>query len=612
MGGWKPRLGAHVDAHGVSFRVWATRPRRVELVVEERGGTRRTVPMEREGPFWVARLEGAGPGLRYGYLLDGSGPYPDPCARRQPEGWRGLSEVVDPTAFPWSCAAWEAPPVHELVIAEIHIGTWTDEGTFASAAERLGELAAIGFTAVELMPVATFEGSRGWGYDVVCPFAPFEPYGGPEGLRRFVDAAHAAGLAVILDVVFNHLAPAARFLEAFAQEWFAPGEETPWGPALNFDGPGSELGRAHVAECLLHWAHEYRVDGFRLDATHAIRDRSPRHIIAELRQALDGATAPKRLYLIAETHENDVRYLKPLDDGGLGCDAVWADDFRHAVMSLVEEARQGRTAGFTGSAVEVARTIAQGWLFEGQRDPGFGALRGTAARRQPPYQFVYALEHHDHVANVQLGERIPQILGRGMLRAVTALALLLPHTPLLFQGQEFASTGRFYYFADPEPERRAAVRTGRRRELEALRGTAAGLESLPEPDHPEAFECSKLDWGEARWGYGRLHREFVRRVVRIRREDAVIAAARRTPAPLETWAEGEAVVVHVRADGGERVIVANFGHRRRIELPAGRAWKVVFHSNDAETGGSGAVPVVDPDTHRAMLPARCTALFAPA
>lgn len=609
---WLPQLGAIADDDGVTFRVWASRPARVELLVEEPDGRHRTVPMEREGVYWRGRLEGARAGLRYGYLLDGAGPFPDPCARRQPEGPSGLSEVVDPRLFRWTCEGWTPLPPHELVIAEIHVGTWTPEGTFDAAAARLAELASLGFTAVELMPVATFEGSRGWGYDPVLPFAPFEPYGGPDGLRRFVDAAHAAGLAVILDVVFNHLAPSARFLEAFAPEWFKLAEETPWGPALNFDGPGCEHVRQHVAECLLHWACEYRVDGFRLDATHAIVDGSPRHIIAELRAALERALPGRRPYLIAETHENDVRYLKPVAEGGLGCDAVLADDFRHAVAALFDDARQGRTAGFTGSAAEIARTIVQGWLFEGQRDPGFGALRGTAARRQPPYQFLYALEHHDHVANLQLGDRLPTLLGRGALRAATALALLLPQTPLLFQGQEFAATSPFFYFADPPPERTEAVRQGRRRELAGLRGTAAGLEALPDPDDPRAFACSKLDWSQAAVGYGRLHREFVRRLLRLRREDPVLSAARRTPAPFDAWAEGEAVVVHVKAGGSERLIAANFGHRRRIELPPGGAWRVTFHSNDAATGGNGAVPIVDPDTHRAMLPARCTAFFVPA
>jgi maltooligosyltrehalose trehalohydrolase len=609
---WLPQLGAVPDDDGVTFRVWATRPTRVELLVEEPDGRQHTVPMEREGAYWRARLEGARPGLRYGYLLEGSGPYPDPCARRQPGGPEGLSQVVDPRQFRWTCGEWTPPPAHELVIAEIHVGTWTPEGTFDAAAARLPELATTGFTAVELMPVATFEGNRGWGYDTVLPFAPFEPYGGPDGLRRFVDAAHTVGLAVILDVVFNHLAPSARFLEAFAPEWFRRDVETPWGPALNFDGPGCEHVRRHVVECLLHWACEYRIDGFRLDAAHAIADTSPRHIIAELRAALERALPERRPYLIAETPENDVRYLKPTVEGGLGCDAVWADDFRHAVTSLFDEARQGRTAGFTGSATEVARTIVQGWLFEGQRDPGFGALRGTVARRQPPYQFVYALEHHDHVANLQLGDRLPTLLGRGALRAATALTLLLPQTPLLFQGQEFAANSPFFYFADPPPERRTAVRQGRHRELAGLRGTEAGLGALPDPDDPRAFASSKLDWGQATVGYGSLHREFVRRLLRLRREDPVLTAARHATAPLDAWAEGEVVVVHVKAGGSERLIAANFGHRRRIELPPGRAWKVTFHSNDPATGGNGAAPIVDPDTLRAMLPARCTAFLVPA
>lgn len=613
MAGVKGRLpfGAHVEGDGVNFCVWATRPARVDVVVESRG-QRERLPMSREGDVWMARVDGAGAGLRYGFLVDGVGPFPDPCARRQPEGLVGLSEVVDPNGYQWRTSSWTRPEACDLVIAELHVGTYTPEGTFEAAAARLPYLAELGFNAVELMPVATFEGSRGWGYDVVLPFAPFEPYGGPEGLRHFVDTAHRHGLAVLLDVVFNHLAPGARFLEAFAPEWFAEGRETPWGPALNFDGPGCNQVRRHVVECLLHWVREYRVDGFRLDATHAIVDRSERHILAELRHQLDGALPDARPFIIAETNENDVRYLKSVAEDGLGCDAVWSDDFRHAVAAaMFDEGREGRIAGFTGSASEVARTIVQGWLFEGQRDPGMGTLRGTVARRQPPYQFVYALEHHDHVANMQLGTRLPLLFGRDGLRAATMLALLLPQTPLLFQGQEFATTRPFFYFADPSPERVEAVREGRRRELTGLIGRERSFAGMPDPDDIAAFERSKLDWSEEEYGYGRLHREFVRRLLHMRRTDDVLRAARRTPASLVAWSEEGVVVVHMMATSGERLLVANFGHRRRIELPPGRCWRVTYTSNDAASGGNGAVAVVDPDLNRATIPARSAAFFVP-
>lgn len=613
MEGWRPLFGAVVGEGGTTFRVWAPRPGKVELLLREPGERERLLSMERDADLWTAFVPGVGAGARYGYLLDGRGPFPDPCARRQPEGPTGLSEVVDPHGYPWGDDAWQPPPPWQLAIYELHVGTFTGEGTYAAAARHLPALRDLGFTAVELMPVATFEGRRGWGYDPMFPCAPHEAYGAPDELRRFVDTAHQNGLAVILDVVFNHLAPTAEFFREFSDEWFCEREGTPWGPAPNFEGRAGLRVREHVAEWLLHWVHEYHVDGFRLDATHAIDERRRWAVLGELRRALERhARAGTRPYLIAETPENEVRYLKGEERGGVGCDAVWADDFRHALVAMLEEGRHGRLAGFGGSAVEVARTIEQGWLFEGQRDPGRGGLRGTAARRQPPYQFVYALEHHDHVGNVQLGERLAARVGRGDLRAATMLLLLLPHTPLVFQGQEFASTRPFFFFAEPRQERVEEVRRGRLRELRAIVGTEAALDAVPPPDHPAAFARSTLDWGESEWGYGRLHRAFVRQLLALRHEDPVLAAARQSEAALTAWAEGEVVLVHIRAAGSERLLAANFGHRRRVELPLPLTWRVAAHSNDPTTGGNGVAPTIDPEARRAMLPAHCAAYFVPA
>ncbi|MGH2634350.1 MAG: malto-oligosyltrehalose trehalohydrolase, partial [Tepidiformaceae bacterium] len=535
---WRPELGAVVDTDGVTrFRVWAPDVRDIVLVIKS-GSVEREIAMTRDPDgYYEATVNDAGAGTRYGYRVDGGGPYPDPCSRRQPDGVGGPSEVVDPHAFSWTDASWAPPPFDELVISESHIGTLTPGGTFDSASERLGELRRTGFTAIELMPVASFPGRWNWGYDGAAMFAPAEVYGGPDGLRRFVDAAHRAGLAVVLDVVYNHFGPDGNYTGIYSKQYVTDRYHTPWGPAINYDGPGSEDVRAFFVENLLHWTHEYHIDGFRLDATHAIFDASPQHILAAISAAAERWPRLRtRPYLMAESHENDVRYITPRHLGGFGFDAVWADDFHHAVRSLFETQREGYFRGFRGDMRQVMMTLRHGFLFEGQFDEGVNSRRGTHARQSPWPTFIYCLQNHDQVGNRALGDRLDSVASQKDVLALTLLLLLLPQTPLLFQGQEFLASSPFLYFTDHEPELGNAVTEGRRGEFQAFSAfrDEAFRAIIPDPQAAETFERSRLRVEEGQSGVRKLAWDLHRAAIDIRANDSVLKAYRQERLPMTT------------------------------------------------------------------------------
>ncbi len=380
---------------GVRFRVWAPAAARVEVELEHG-----RVALERaEDGTWHGRVPDIAAGTRYRYRLNGDAAFPDPYSRSQPEGPHGPSEVVDPTAFEWHDAAWQRPRIEGQAIYQVQIGTFTPEGTFEGVIGQLPRLKQLGVTAIEPLPVAEFPGERNWGYDGVDLFAPSHVYGGPDGLKRLVDAAHQHGLGVILDVVYNHLGPDGNYLRAYSNDYFTERYHTPWGDAINYDGPNSQWVRKLVVDNARFWFDEYHVDGLRLDATHAIYDSSATHILAALSKAVDGV-------LIAETHENDVRYLRSRSDGGFGIDAVWADDFHHTLRRYLVGDREGYYADYVGTLDEVAQCINQGWLYEGQPSPRSGTPRGTVARNQPAQQFVYVIQNHDQVGNRPFGERL--------------------------------------------------------------------------------------------------------------------------------------------------------------------------------------------------------------
>jgi len=487
-------LGAAVTPGGTRFRVWAPTARRVEVLLEQGGGH----PLAAEpGGYHVATVAGVAAGARYRLRVDGRGPFPDPASRFQPEGVHGPSEVVDADAFRWGDGGWSGLALRELVLYELHVGTFSPEGTFAGAAARLPALRELGVTAVELMPVADFPGRRNWGYDGAAPFAPARCYGTPDELRRLVDEAHRLGLGVLLDVVYNHLGPDGNYLGALSPRYFTGRHQTPWGDAVNYDGEGSEGVRAYVAENALHWIREYHFDGLRLDATHAIVDDSSRHVLAELADRIR-AEAGRPALVIAEDERNLAALVRPPSAGGMGLDAVWADDFHHQMRVRLTGERDGYFADFTGEVEALARTLRQGWLFTGQHSGVHGRARGSDPAGVPLERFVFCVQNHDQVGNRAFGDRLHHVIDAAAWRAAVALLLLAPETPLLFQGQEWAATSPFLYFTDHEAELGRLVTEGRRREFRRFAAFASpdARERIPDPQAEATFERSRLAWEE--------------------------------------------------------------------------------------------------------------------
>jgi maltooligosyltrehalose trehalohydrolase len=577
---WQPTLGAIPGREGTRFRVWAPEVQRVELVLD--GGP--TLELERGGDGHHQQLvPGVGAGARYCYRLDGRGPFPDPASRRQPEGVHGPSEVIDPSSFRWTDGGWPGLDPAALVAYELHVGTFTTEGTFAAAAGRLAALRDLGVTAVELMPVAAFPGQRNWGYDGVAPFAPASAYGTPDDLRALADAAHGLGLGVLLDVVYNHLGPDGNYLGAFSRHYFDPATHTPWGWALNFGGAQSGPARAYFLENAAHWLCEYHLDGLRLDATHAIVDRSTPHLLAEL-ASLAHSRSPRGL-AIAEDERNLAR-LVAAPPAGDGLDAVWSDDLHHQVRRRLAGDRDGYYADFDGTSADLAETLRRGWFYVGQPSRRTGKPRGTDPAGLPPERFVVFLQNHDQVGNRAFGDRLHHGLAPEAWRAAVALLLSAPQSPLLFMGQEWSASTPFLYFTDHEPELGRLVTEGRRREFagfEAFRDPAR-REQIPDPQAAATFAASRLRWDE-REGPGhaevvRLHRDLLR----LRREVLLPRRPRLAPRP----AGPDAVVL----DAGDLAVVVRLEGAGDVELPAalGPAPRLLLSTEDPAYAPDPAPP----------------------
>ncbi len=497
---WRPCLGACVRQGGVFFRVWAPRAQSLEVALERVGRPLTTEKLERgRDGYFEALLRSAAPGDEYRYRVDGKGPYPDPASRFQPAGVHGPSLVVDPGAYAWTDGDWRGVPSGEMIFYELHLGTFTAEGTFDGAAAKLHALAELGVTALELMPVADFPGRRNWGYDGAALFAPARCYGDPDRFRAFVDAAHRLGLAVFLDVVYNHFGPNGNYTGAFSPGYLAPARSSPWGAAVNFDGEGSRQVRDFFIENARHWIHEYHLDGLRLDATHALVDERPRHFLAELGERVRASLpAGRRVALIAEDNRNIARIVRPPAEGGWGMDAVWADDFHHQMRHLLAGDREGYYADYEENIEDLALILRQGWLYTGQYSRYFKAPRGAPTDGLAPERFVFCLQNHDQIGNRAFGERFNQQIDAAAFRAASVLLLTAPQTPLLFMGQEWGAATPFLYFTDHEPELGKRITQGRRRELEAFSGPAARepRAPIPDPQALETFERSRLMWEE--------------------------------------------------------------------------------------------------------------------
>ncbi|MGI8777444.1 MAG: malto-oligosyltrehalose trehalohydrolase [Acidimicrobiales bacterium] len=497
--------------------MWAPKADRVDVVVGER-----RVAMD--GPDqrgWFRTTTEAEPDADYAFSLDGGPPLPDPRSPWQPGGVHGPSRRVDHRTFAWTDEAWAPPSLAEGVVYELHVGTFSPAGTFAGAVARLDHLVALGITAVELMPVAEFPGRRGWGYDGVHLWAAHSAYGGPDGLKRLVDACHARDLAVVLDVVYNHLGPDGNYLPQFAP-YFTDRYSTPWGEAVNFDGPDSDDVRAFVVDNACMWIRDYHFDGLRLDAVHAIVDTSAVHVVEEIADAVHRVAADlgRPAWVVAESDLNDPRVVRSPDIGGWGCDAQWSDDFHHALHAVLTGERTGYYADF-GSLAQLAKALRQAYVYDGCRSPHRRRRHGRPPTGVAPTRFFGFLQNHDQVGNRATGERSGALMGTGRLKIAAALVLCSPFVPMLFQGEEWAASTPFQYFTDHgDAELGRAVSDGRRREFAAF---GWELDDVPDPQDRETFRRSRLDWDEV----GRSpHAEMLawhRELIRLRREVPALA-----------------------------------------------------------------------------------------
>ena len=584
-------IGAEPHAgEGVHFRVWAPRRSKVEVVFEG-GGAAVDLARESSGYFSGVAPQ-AGPGSLYRFRLDGGDAFPDPASRFQPEGPHGPSEVIDPGVFRWSDQTWRGVNLPGPVIYEMHVGTFTREGTWEDARWRLKALRETGVTVLELMPVADFPGRFGWGYDGVGLFAPVSIYGRPDDFRRFVDDAHALGLAVILDVVYNHLGPDGNYLKEYSTDYFTDRYENEWGDAINFDGQNSAPVREWVTTNAAYWAAEYHLDGLRLDATQQMFDASPEHICASVTKAFRAAAGARQAIIVAEDETQRARLARPIEEGGYGLDGLWNDDFHHSTIVAVSGRNEAYYSDYQGRPQELISTVKYGFLFQGQRSRWQSNRRGTPAYGLRPEQFINSLQNHDQVANQGLGLRLHRITSPGRYRAITAFLLLSPGTPMLFQGQEFAASAPFLYFADHRGELRRMVSKGRA-EFMSQFPSLAKVEP-PDPCLAETFEACKLDWSErelhaADW---RLHRDLLELRRRLPRDVLDAAVLSDECFVLRSWGGP-------RAQQQGWLLFLNLGRDLWIDVaaepliapPPDLAWCLEWSSEERIYGGMGTPPV---------------------
>lgn len=590
-------IGAEIQAGGgTHFRVWAPRRSLVEVAIEDAGGSREFHALEPEaGGYFSGLAPSAMAGSLYRFRLDsGETLFPDPASRYQPQGPHGPSRVVDPSAFQWTHGKWSGPDEKRLVIYEMHIGTFTREGTWSAAAREFPELASLGITLIEVMPVADFPGRFGWGYDGVDIFAPTRLYGAPDDFRKFVDKAHGCGMGVILDVVYNHLGPGGNYLKEFSADYFTGRYACEWGDAVNFDGDNSGPVREFFLSNAAHWIAEYRLDGLRVDATQQIFDSSPRNILAELSEQTRAAAGSRRIVLVAENEPQHTGLARPLAAGGCGFDALWNDDFHHTSIVALTGRREGYFYDYLGTPQEFVSAMKRGYLYQGQYYAWQQKSRGTPTAGISPRVFVNYIQNHDQVANTGQGLRIQMRTSPGLYRAFTALLLLGSGTPLLFQGQEFAASSPFLYFADHNPELAKLVKEGRMQFMSQFRSITGIMKMLiSNPGDPDTFEKSKLDLSERE--SHRNEYDMHRDLLKIRREDPAFRDMEQ--GSIDGAVLGpEAFIIRYFVDGGrDRLLVMNLGRDLNLDPapepllapPEGRSWRLIWSSENPKYGGAG-------------------------
>jgi maltooligosyltrehalose trehalohydrolase len=586
-------------AGGVDFRVWAPDRSQVRVVLESGPGSPAVVALEQEAHgYHSVFCPQASEGTLYRYELDSDAlRYPDPASRYQPDGPHGPSQVIDPSRFEWSDRHWRGVKREGQIIYEMHIGTFSQDGTWEGARQELAELGNVGVTVVEVMPVADFPGRFGWGYDGVGMFAPTWLYGQPDDMRSFINEAHAHGIAVILDVVYNHFGPDGNYLRAFSP-WYFGQHKNDWGEGINFDGEHSRPVREFYEANAAYWISEFHLDGMRLDATHEIHDRSPRHILSDIGRAARSAAGDRSILLVAENEAQQTLLVRPENEGGYGLDALWNDDFHHSALVALTGRNEAYYSDYEGAAQEFVSAAKYGYLYQGQWYRWQKQARGTPALDLPPAAFVNFIQNHDQVSNSARGARPDRLTAPGKYRAMTGLLMLMPGTPMLFQGQEFGATTPFLFFCDHKAEISKLVREGRAGFLSQFRSL-----SLPEmqsvfadPGNPHTFESTKLDFSEREKNAGiyQLHKDLIA----LRRADPIFSN------PLPRGVDGavlspDAFVLRFFSDThGHRLLLVNLGTdlylspcpEPLLAPVSGRPWRVIWSSEDPKYGGLGTFP----------------------
>jgi maltooligosyltrehalose trehalohydrolase len=639
MSDWNPTLGALSSSRGTTFRVWAPERLSVEVVYEMAGssavvlepadvgfafrrpmmGHLKVAPTIESGVgaidsdvgviestvgaafrrptirrlvqdangYWSATFTDIPSGALYKYRLDGSDDlvFPDPASRYQPFGVHGPSQVIDPAFFRWTDASWVPRSLDEAIFYELHIGTFTPEGTFRAAIERLPYLTRLGVTAIEIMPVGDFPGERNWGYDGVAIFAPARCYGTPDDLRALVDAAHAHGLAVYLDVVYNHFGPDGAYANVFSPYYFSNAHSSPWGAGVNLDRPHSAAVRRFFIENALHWVGEYHIDGLRLDATHALVDDGATHFLAEL-TATVREHVDRPVTFVAEDHRNLSHMLQPVDRGGWGIDAVWADDFHHQMRVHAAGDRESYFSDYSGAVHDLVTTLRQGWFFTGQPSSHVGSMRGTDPSAIAPQQFVICIQNHDQIGNRADGARLHHQIAPDVYRALSALFLFAPQTPLLFMGQEWAATTPFLFFTDHHDELGRKVTEGRREEFRSFAAFSDPLDRarIPDPQTADTFERSRLAWDELDRPPHDGVRQWYERLIALRR---VLAPARRGTYNVDQIDDHTIAVRRFDRRGRPVLLVARIsGSSAEIPVPLDTPSDVLLTTEDVAVDGT--------------------------
>ncbi len=603
-------VGAEVlPQGGTHFRVWAPRRKTVEVVLDSESARPTILELysEADGYFSGVALD-AGVGTLYRYRLDGGESYPDPASRFQPAGPHGASQVVDPGLFRWTDNEWPGVSLEGQVIYEMHVGTFTSEGTFAAASEQIPELVNLGITVIEIMPVADFVGNFGWGYDGVSLFAPTRLYGRPADFRKFVDKAHSSGLGVILDVVYNHLGPDGNYLGQFAPNFLSDRHRTDWGDAINYDGDLSGPIREFFSCNAGYWIEEFHLDGLRFDSTQDIFDDSPEHILAVMSRRARAAAGDRSIILIAENEPQQVKLVKPLDQDGYGLDGLWNDDFHHAATVALTGRNEFYYADYLGTPQELISCMKWGYLYQGQRSKLRKQRRGSPTFGINTAAFVTYLQNHDQIANSARGQRCHELASPGCYRALTALTLLGPGTPMLFQGQEFASSNPFLFFADHKPELAELVHKGRRESLAQFRSiaTAEGQALIPAHADLETFKKCVLDFSERK-----THRDIYKMhgdLLRLRRNEPAFRSQRARGMDGAVLGPKACVLRFFAEDGKDLLLLVNLGldlhpdpaPEPLLAPPEGMRWQVLWSSENPEYGGTGTPPIDTPENWRIL------------